>query len=66
MSYAQFQDPDNFGFYESVTCAVRYDREKSYADFSDVEVQNYYGEKLFRKGERGVTFTEFDKLNESD
>ena len=43
VNYAQFEDPLSFGTYESVTCAVRYDRDKTHADFVDVEVQNYYG-----------------------
>ena len=43
VNYAQFEDPMSFGNFESVTCAVRYDRDKDHADFVDVEVTNYYG-----------------------
>ena len=66
MSYAQFEDPSNAGVYESVSCTVRYDRSKSYADFSDVEVQNYYGSSLLKHGEPGVKDQLYKQLNVED
>lgn len=65
--YAQFEDPENAGKFESVTCQIGYDRKLDFADVtSNVLIKNYYGSQLFRKGEAGVEGIQVGKLNLAD
>ena len=67
LMYAQFEDPENEGTYESVTCTVRYFRDKAFADVTkDVVVKNYYGKNMFENSGAGVEGRPMTQLNQED
>ena len=64
--YAQFEDPENPGVYESFTCSTEIFYDKTYLDYSYVWVNNYSGSKLLKEGSADVTGKIMQELNESD
>ena len=65
--YAQFDNPDDPGKMESVTCAVRYYRTEEFANVAnDVSVLTYYGEKSFEDDEDGITNRTVMQLNKDE
>ena len=65
--YAQIEDPERPGVYESFTCSSRIDKAKFYLEYQDVWIKNYNGSRLLKEGSGfDVTGKTFDKLNEAD
>ena len=68
LMYAQFENPDEEGRLESVTCQVKYNRGFSFTNDleNDVSVNSYYGSGLFEKGSSAVKDLVVGDLNKSD
>ena len=48
--YAQIEDPERPGTFESFTCSSRIDKAKIYLRYEDVWIKNYVGSKSLKEG----------------
>ena len=64
--YAQIEDPEKPGFYESFTCTVLLDRSYVFVQPANLRIMNYNGARTFKDGSAGVTAKNSLTLNEGD
>ena len=48
--YAQIEDPQRPGTFESFTCSTQIDKSKIYLKYDDVWIKNYYGSRSLKQG----------------
>ena len=67
MLYAQIEDPDVEGLFESFTCSVELDRAVfGFNPSEKIVIQNYNGYGSLKAGSEGVNRKNYDKLNIGD
>ena len=63
--YAQVEDPDKPGIFESFTCSVVIDPQYFFVQDSNLQMMSYYGDMKLQAGEPGVQ-DNYLRLNELD
>ena len=67
MLYAQIENPDAKGVFESFTCSVELDRTVfGFNPSEKIVIQNYSGRESLKAGTDGVERKTYDKLNIGD
>ena len=66
MLYAQVEDPDSAGNYESFTCTIKLNKDKFFIEDTRLWLMSYNGQETLKADGENVGENNYLKLNEFD